>query len=185
MHRQNRVWINPGPGVQTCPNEPGRTIVRYDHMTGDLRKSRKQEVHVLPYSVSVSEWYPSLTAHQHQKGHTVPKPVIMIATSIQFATVWELHCVRAFAIRPSLNKMSNKTWYPGAPRVGCSHAPLLSIRIYSKVCNMWRQFPPRHWPEKDQDQPPTEADLICSTGEPGLSSQLLSPQSNPGASPGW
>ncbi len=23
----------------------------------------------------VSEWYPSLTAHQHQKGHTVPKQV--------------------------------------------------------------------------------------------------------------
>ncbi len=28
-----------------------------------------------------------------------------------------------FAIRPSLNKMSDKTWYPGAPRGGCSHAP--------------------------------------------------------------
>ncbi len=28
-----------------------------------------------------------LTAHQHQKGHTVPKQVIMIATSIQAATV--------------------------------------------------------------------------------------------------
>ncbi len=28
-------------------------------------------------------WYHSLTAHQHQKGHTVPKQVIMIATSIQ------------------------------------------------------------------------------------------------------
>ncbi len=32
-------------------------------------------------------WYHSLTAHQHQKGHTVPKQVIMIATSIQVATV--------------------------------------------------------------------------------------------------
>ncbi len=40
-------------------------------------------------------WYHSLTAHQHQKGHTVPKQVIMIATSIQVATVYELHCVRA------------------------------------------------------------------------------------------
>ncbi len=38
-------------------------------------------------------WYHSLTAHQHQKGHTVPKQVIMIATSIQVTTV--LHCVRA------------------------------------------------------------------------------------------
>ncbi len=28
-----------------------------------------------------------LTAHQHQKGHTVPKQVIIIATSIQVATV--------------------------------------------------------------------------------------------------
>ncbi len=32
-------------------------------------------------------WYHGLTAHQHQKGHTVPKQVIMIATSIQVATV--------------------------------------------------------------------------------------------------
>ncbi len=32
-------------------------------------------------------WYHSLTAHQHQKGHTVPKQVIMIATSIQVTTV--------------------------------------------------------------------------------------------------
>ncbi len=32
-------------------------------------------------------WYHSLTAHQHQKGHTVPKQVIMVATSIQVATV--------------------------------------------------------------------------------------------------
>ncbi len=32
-------------------------------------------------------WYHILTAHQHQKGHTVPKQVIMIATSIQVATV--------------------------------------------------------------------------------------------------
>ncbi len=32
-------------------------------------------------------WYHSLTAHQHQKGHTVPKQVIMIATSIQHVQV--------------------------------------------------------------------------------------------------
>ncbi len=32
-------------------------------------------------------WHHILTAHQHQKGHTVPKQVIMIATSIQVATV--------------------------------------------------------------------------------------------------
>ncbi len=32
-------------------------------------------------------WYHSLTAHQHQMGHTVPKQVIMIATLIQVATV--------------------------------------------------------------------------------------------------
>ncbi len=33
----------------------------------------------------VSECYQSLTAHQHQKGHKVPKQVIVIATSIQVA----------------------------------------------------------------------------------------------------
>ncbi len=35
----------------------------------------------------VSECYQSLTAHQHLTGHTVPKQVIMIATSIQVTTV--------------------------------------------------------------------------------------------------
>ncbi len=35
----------------------------------------------------VSECYQSLTAHQHQKGHTVPKQVITIATSIQVTKV--------------------------------------------------------------------------------------------------
>ncbi len=46
-------------------------------------------------SSSTRWWYHTLTAHQHQKGHTVPKQVIMIATSIQVATVHVLHCVRA------------------------------------------------------------------------------------------
>ncbi len=45
----------------------------------------------------------------------------MIATSIQVAIAYELHCVRAFAIRPSLNKMSDKTWYQG-----CATGRLLS-----------------------------------------------------------
>ncbi len=35
----------------------------------------------------VSESYQSLTAHQHQKGHTVPKQVITIAMLIQVTTV--------------------------------------------------------------------------------------------------
>ncbi len=35
----------------------------------------------------VSECYQSLTAHQHQKGHTMPKQVITIPTSIQVDTV--------------------------------------------------------------------------------------------------
>ncbi len=38
-------------------------------------------------SWKVSECYQSLTAHQHQKGHTVPKQVMTITTSIQVATV--------------------------------------------------------------------------------------------------
>ncbi len=37
------------------------------------------------YQVSVC--YQSFTAHQHQKGHTVPKQVITIAMSIQVFTV--------------------------------------------------------------------------------------------------
>ncbi len=36
-----------------------------------------------------------VSQYQHQKGHTVPKQVIMIAMSIQVATVQVLHCVRA------------------------------------------------------------------------------------------
>ncbi len=39
------------------------------------------------FNSRVSECYQSLTAHQHQKGHTMPKQVIMISTSIQVATV--------------------------------------------------------------------------------------------------
>ena len=40
------------------------------------------------------------------------------------ATVWELHCVRPFAIRLSLNKLSDKTWYrigkyATRPSLGC------------------------------------------------------------------
>ncbi len=83
-------------------------------------------------------WYHSLTAHQHQKGHTVPKQV-MIATSIQVATVYELHCVRAFAIRPSLNKMSDKTWYPGwatGRLLSCTPGNVWGIHMY---------FRPRPW----------------------------------------
>ncbi len=39
------------------------------------------------------DWlYHILTAHQHQKGHTAPKQVIMIATSIQVATVRTALC---------------------------------------------------------------------------------------------
>ncbi len=37
--------------------------------------------------VQMNGWNHSLTAHQLQKGHTMPKQVIMIATSIQVATV--------------------------------------------------------------------------------------------------
>ncbi len=36
-----------------------------------------------------------------------------------------------FAIRPSLNKMSDKIWYPVAPRGGCSHAPGLPLLNYN------------------------------------------------------
>ncbi len=42
---------------------------------------------VCPKKHYVCVWYHSLMAHQHQKSHTVPKQVIMIATSIQVATV--------------------------------------------------------------------------------------------------
>ncbi len=37
--------------------------------------------------VLLSVCYQSLTAHQHQKGYTVPKQLLMLATSIEVATV--------------------------------------------------------------------------------------------------
>ncbi len=40
----------------------------------------------------ISECYQSLTAHQHQKNHTVPKQVIIIATSIQVASLRTALC---------------------------------------------------------------------------------------------
>ncbi len=42
-----------------------------------------------------------------------------------------------FAIRPSLNKMSDKTRYPGAPRGGCSHAPLEALRTTNCICRVF------------------------------------------------
>ncbi len=43
---------------------------------------------ISPHTQKISsECYQSLTAHQHQKGHTVPKQVITIPTSIQVTTV--------------------------------------------------------------------------------------------------
>ncbi len=68
-------------------------------------------------------WYHSLTAHQHQKGHTVPKQVIMIATLIQVATVLSTALCESNSLRPSLNKKSDKPDTQGAPQGGCSHAP--------------------------------------------------------------
>ncbi len=54
------------------------------------KNERTTEEHLLEHT-RIAEWvsecYQSLTAHQHQKGQTVPKQVIMIATSIQVATV--------------------------------------------------------------------------------------------------
>ncbi len=41
---------------------------------------------------SVSECYQSLTAHQHQKGHTVPKQVITIKTSNQVDSISTALC---------------------------------------------------------------------------------------------
>ncbi len=41
------------------------------------------------------DWlYQSLTAHQHQKGHTVPKQVESTRKECYSSTVWELHCLR-------------------------------------------------------------------------------------------
>ncbi len=55
-------------------------------MSGHYTAAAKNQFDYVKF-VSVSECYQSLTTHQHQKGHTVPKQVIMIATSIQVATV--------------------------------------------------------------------------------------------------
>ncbi len=77
-------------------------------------------------------WYHSLTAHQHQKGHTVPKQVIMIAMSIHVATVFVLHFVNAIRYQVKSEQMSDKTRQPGAPRGGCSHAPRRSLGMPSQ-----------------------------------------------------
>ncbi len=48
-------------------------------------------------------WYHSLMPHQHEKGHTVPKQVIMIATSIQVTTVLS-------TARCESNSLSGQVW---------------------------------------------------------------------------
>ncbi len=67
--------------------------------------------------------YHSLTAHQHQKGHTVPKEVIMIAKSIQ--TLQSKNCtVREHSRSGQVwTKCPTRPDTQGAPRGGCSHAP--------------------------------------------------------------
>ncbi len=62
---------------------------------------------------SVSECYQSLTAHQHQNGHTVPKQVITIATSIQVNYVNRAHeietCKAVISVNLLLGFLSNQS----------------------------------------------------------------------------
>ncbi len=67
-------------------------------------------------------WYHSLTARQHQKGHTVPKQVIMIATSIQVATV--LRTALCESIRYQVKSEQNVRQDP-IPRVRHGEAALM------------------------------------------------------------
>ncbi len=86
-------------------------------------------------------WYHSLTAHKHQTGHTVPKQVIWLQRQLKslqskYCTVWE-----QFAIRPSLNKMSDKTWYPGCATgrlLSCTPPPPCHVG-YSLEVNIFSQ----------------------------------------------
>ncbi len=52
-------------------------------------------------------WYHSLTAHQHKKSHTVPKHVIMIATSIQVAYIHSLSTALCESIRYQVQSEQN------------------------------------------------------------------------------
>ncbi len=68
------------------------TVAITSQLIEDLRKTCKDAgFNLTKFICNATEWvsecYQSLTAHQHQKGHTVPKQVIMIATSIQVVTV--------------------------------------------------------------------------------------------------
>ncbi len=51
------------------------------HFYYDLKVNSTVNIYIF-ICTRVGECYHSLTAHQHQEGHTVPKQVIMIATSI-------------------------------------------------------------------------------------------------------
>ncbi len=57
----------------------------------------------------------------------MPKQVIMIATPIQVATVYVLHCVRAIRYQAKSDENLRQDLIPRAPRRGCSHAPLLVV----------------------------------------------------------
>ncbi len=54
------------------------------NMSAIVNGTKERDVEMAGY---VSECYQSFTAHQHQKGHTVPKQVTTTATSIQVTTV--------------------------------------------------------------------------------------------------
>ncbi len=71
---------------------------------------------ILWCSPSVSECYQSLTVHQHRKGHTVPKQVTMIATSVQLGT-------------------SNRIWVTLIVMYHCY--PLRSRRLWNFIFKYW------------------------------------------------
>ncbi len=93
-------------------------------------------MHIFKRTCEIDWLYQSFTAYQHQKGHTVPKQVMMISQSNRkkkcyIFTVWELHCLRT-ALCESIRyqaKSEQNVQQDMIPRVRHGEAALCTPRV--------------------------------------------------------
>ncbi len=105
-------------------------------------------------------------------------------TSFLFLFGMQITCV-LFIFFPGFNAPFDPEGLIFAAGINSESLKLYDLRSFDKLCSIFRDhvnlilfFCYRFWIDK------LKSNLFRNTGEPGLSSQVLSPQSNPGASSG-
>ncbi len=128
---------------------------RNDHKHPNLKSTHYTE----------SEWYQSLTAHQHQKGHTVPKQVIMIATSIQVTTVSTALCESIrYQAKSEQNVWQSTPYtpitYPRGPKFG-QFRSTSSFLDKNKFVENWKYWICTQWPQTDLEHSILKKYPVC------------------------